>query len=90
MRLVWSCCGEKRPADHFRPKQMDGNTEGGWSSLLACTPLNPRFSDRLKAVIFTLWKSPNSVYECSKVAVFVGVSAPPRIWLCGQAGPHAP
>lgn len=57
--------GEWRPADHFRQKQMDGNAEGGWSSLLARTPLSPRFSDRLKAVIFTPWESPNSVYECN-------------------------
>lgn len=57
----------------LRPKQMDGTQREDGVACLYCSLVNPRFSDQLKTVIFSLWKSLNSVlYECSK-SLFWGV-----------------
>lgn len=49
-------------AAHFKPKQMDGNSEGR-ILLPVYHLLKPKVSERLQAHIFTFWKSPDSVYE---------------------------
>jgi len=66
------------------------------SPFLTYSLISPRFSEQLKAVIFTSWKSPNSVCMSVPISHLIWESFQvwyffsSRMWLCGQTGLHAP